>query len=48
MKPYIRVKVRSTGHQIDIHRSHFDPEKHIRVTRVPDAWFPRRSKFRRF
>lgn len=44
MKPFVRVKSRITGHQFDIHRSRFDPEKHIRIARVPDAWAPRRPK----
>ncbi len=45
-KPFIRVRVKATGHQIDIHRSHFDPDEHVPVKRVPDTWAPRRPKYR--
>lgn len=45
-KPFVRVKVRGTGHQIDVHRTHYDPDKHELVKRVPGAWRPRRPKYR--
>jgi len=44
-KPFIAVKVKATGHAIYIHRSHFDPERHTRITRWPDRSTPGRSKF---
>lgn len=45
MRPFIRVKVLATGHQVDIHRSHFDPVRHRLAKGWPDSWVPRRSKF---
>lgn len=46
MKPFIRVKSKITGHQFDIHRQAFDPDRHELVKRVPDARAPRRPKYR--
>lgn len=46
MSRFVRVKVRKTGHQVDILESHFNPERHERVKRVPASSVPRRSKFR--
>jgi hypothetical protein len=43
---YIRVKVRATGHQIDVVDSHVDPERHELVRRVPPSHVPRRPKYR--
>jgi len=48
MKPFIAVKLRASGHIVYVHRSHFDHEKHVRVSRWPDRWKPGRSKFRIF
>lgn len=46
-KPFIRVRSLITGHQFDIHRNSFNPEKHERVEkkRYPDAVAPRRPKY---
>jgi hypothetical protein len=46
MTTYLRVKVKSTGHQIDIVEQHFDPERHDRVRRSPTSHVPRRPKYR--
>lgn len=43
-KKFIRVKSLATGHQFDIARSTFDPERYERVRRVPDSAYPRRTK----
>lgn len=43
-KRFIRVRDKSTRHQYDIARERFDPERHERLTRVPDSWTPRRPK----
>jgi hypothetical protein len=43
---FVRVKVKATGHQVDIIESHFDPDRHERVKRVAPSSRPRRSKFR--
>ena len=46
MTTYIRVKVRATGHQIDVVDSHYNPERHELVKRVPPSHVPRRPKYR--
>lgn len=46
MTTYVRVRVRSTGHQIDVVDSHYDPEKHELVKRTPPSKTPRRPKYK--
>lgn len=43
---FVRVRVLASGNHIDVHESHFDPEKHARLPRFPVVRRPRRSKFR--
>ena len=43
-KPFIRVKDKRTGHQVDIHRDRFKSEYHERVDRVEDSWHARPAK----
>jgi hypothetical protein len=43
---YLRVRVRATGHQIDVVEDHFNPDRHERIRRVPPTKAPRRPKYR--
>lgn len=43
---YIRVKNKTTGHEFDLPKQNFDPEKYTRVDqkRYPETTRPRRPK----